>query len=110
MAGRQTDRQPGDYGQAHHPAPRRHQPCGPIRNLNLPDRRRSPQHPFAQAQLTIPVDIIIEEADNTNMTTLSLPLTREQENRLRQEAKAVGLTATDYALRRLFAEEEPLGL
>lgn len=44
------------------------------------------------------------------MSTLNLPLTREQDSRLRQDAQAVGMSPTDYALRRLLAEEEPLGL
>jgi hypothetical protein len=44
------------------------------------------------------------------MTTLNLPLTDEQETRLQNEARSVGLTPADYALRRLFADEEPLGM
>ena len=48
--------------------------------------------------------------DNSSMTTLSLSLTEEQEVRLHEEARAVGLTPADYALRRLFDDEEPLGI
>ena len=42
--------------------------------------------------------------------TLELPLTPEQERRLQNDADAVGLSPTEYVLRRLFADEEDLGL
>ena len=42
--------------------------------------------------------------------TLTLRLTPDQKDRLQREARAAGLSPTEYALLRLFAKEEPLGI
>jgi hypothetical protein len=42
--------------------------------------------------------------------TLTLRLTPDQEDRLYRDARAAGLSPTQYALRRLFVEEEALGV